>query len=539
MKYFKNYSHFLLEYYQNNDNKEENKDNKKENNNAPYDSFIITFNNEFKYNGAKVDEETYKIYLNKAIKRLDEFIKKNTKDGKKPKIEEVKIITRASASWVNTDYGNKGNFNYINNKKLAEDRANFLSERVIADIKNYLSKQGYDVTKIKFINDNNKGIINNKVSKEILNNFVKDNFENDKEALIEEIRKQIKKYRPNENPDNVEIKFFKTDEDTLKTRPEYEADEKYYEVLTPTKENAEKIYDLLSKTPAYVTYTAKLEHNGNKIEDLYKKKAQYSKIKVIINPDSKPETKPDVTDDGVHESPTNIILKSIPFKKDSSVVRIGDEYKLLLDTLKKYKNHIDDLKYLLLTGHAESDDELIDENGNPIGSFSPNKYNRLINKKLNKKTYFTEHELADLRFILSMERTKNVIKELHNDIPEIIEKLIRNNKIVTYQLGTTFYEKLKDKNPRIVQISVQFSNNFIDTEKELGLFPNGAVKNNARIIEFKLIKSLKYNIRKLYNKYLRGDNLYKVNIIPPYSEMNNIMSSEDAKKYRKFKHNLT
>jgi hypothetical protein len=533
MKYFKNYSHFLLEYYQDEDNKKENN-----NTNAPYDSFIVTFNNEFKYNGAKVDEETYKTYLNKAIKRLNEFITKNTKNGKKPKIEEIELLTRASASWVNTDYGNEGNYNYINNKNLAEDRANNLSKRVTADIKNYLAKQGYDVTKINFVNDNDKGIINNKASKEVLNNFIKDNFENNKELLVEEIRKQIKRYRPDRNPDDVEIKFFKTDEDKLKTRPDYEADEKYYEVLSPTKDNAEKIYNLLLKSPAYVTYTAKLENGENKIEDLYKKKAQYSKIKVVINPNNKPENKPDTTEE-VSESPTKIILNSIPFKKDSSVVRIGDEYKLLLDTLKRYENKLNDLKYLLLIGHAESDDELVDNEGNPIGSFNPNKNHRLINKKLKKKTYFTEDELADLRFILSMERTKNIVKELHNDIPEIIEKLIKNNKIVTYQLGTTFYEKLKDKNPRIVQIMIQFQNGFVDTEKELGLFPSGAAKNNARIIEFKLIKALKYNIRKLYNKYLNNDNVYNVDVVPPYSEMNNIMSIEDAKKYRKFKSNLT
>lgn len=502
--------------------------------------FSEKFSDSFGYNKTKINEDAYATNLESVKADLDAFITENKQeDDSNPIIKDVKITAQGSASWVNTKFGDSDEYKYENNVPLATKRGEVLSERVKTDISLHLESKGYTIDSIKFDNENLRGIVQNKASKEILNNFIKDNYENDKIGLSREIADKA-------GSKKSEVKFFKDDNDEIKTRPEYADDDKHYENLTLEDQNAEKIYELLANSPAYVTYTSKLKKGDNEIRVEYRK-VQTASVAVEINANvPEPEIEPDKVEPQIEQEPEaeqqeqpeaaklNISLKSIPFAKDSSSLQSKTEYAALLEIVKDYKKN--NVIAVSLVGHAEADDELVDAKGKPVLKFNANSDATLTNKSNGAKVIYTERMLADLRFILAWERIKVVVAQLNTDAPEFVKWAIENNKLYPYSLGSEKADTLS--NPRIVQVMVQTKDEVLDSEQSLSLFSNGIKGNSANTQSVQLAKTLKYNLKKFYNTYLAGDKLYTAKFNPTYIAMAKPKSKQEALKYYNFRGNF-
>ena len=318
MEHFKLYSQFLLEFYQ--DEEEPAETEKKDT--APYQDFVSEFSDSFGYNKIEIDQEGYNPEIETALSKFEEFINNNkTEDGKNPTINSVDLKAQGAASWVSTNYPDKEEYNYENNKPLARDRGAKLGETVLEDIKKYLADKGYDVNTITFNAPEAFGIVRDKESREVLTKFVKENFNDNRENLVAQMASAAG--GKGKTAPKSEVKFFKDPnaDEELKTRTQYEGNEDYFEVHTLEAKNADRIFELLSETPAYVTFTARLKSGDQEIRTLYKDNAQNAYVKVVINAQSKkedePEPEPEPSPQPQKEG-KKFDVKSIPFKKDSA-----------------------------------------------------------------------------------------------------------------------------------------------------------------------------------------------------------------------------
>lgn len=569
MEYFNRYTDFLLEYQEPETATETDKETEK----LVYEEFTAEFNDSFGYNRTKIDDDGYKPELEETLTEFKTFIAENkTDDGTLPTISTVDIASQGSASWVNTNYPktNGGPYNYDNNQQLANDRGKELADRVIEDVKVYLNKVGYDVDSITFNIKSATGKIDNKRSRIVLNKFVTENFESNKTDLVNQMASAAG--GKDKTAPNTKVKFFKDESDEIKTRPDYEDSEENYEVFTLEEVNADRIYELLSESPAYVTYTARLKSGDKEIRTYYKDIAQKAYVKVVINAEAKtvaPTPEPEEPEpEPKGKGGKKFDLKSIPFKKDSSELASTVEYQNLVKIISDPTNNI---KYVALVGHAEGDDELgkktFDPNSKvrltqsgPVKSEDPKVQKQLAKKQQaekqkranlqqqaekqkrkmirmpsqEKKTYFTENVLADLRFILGKERSKKVVTMLHNDLPEWTTKAAKEFRLISMSLGTMYGEKLT--NQKIVQVFVQTEDGtWSDSESGLGLFPNGYNNNKAETDEVALMKALKYNLKAFYSQYARADKQYTTKITPAYSQMANPKNTAQSRIYYNFR----
>lgn len=438
--------------------------------NSPPPSYeeTFTFRNTFNYNKTAVNESFEKT-MQEAITKLDTFMKNENKDNR---VDVVQINANGFASWVPTKY--KGTTYAIkNNQVLAEDRAKSIADEVKKRIQKYFTDKG--IKDIKYSNSEIKGSIDYKNSKELFSKFIKEKFKAD--TLIAELKKQG-------------IKSMKFVKDASKVeKPESWMNVNQYasqyadNTITVNVEdkNAQQIYDALINTPIYVLGTSHL----NGVETMYRDNTQYATVEILINePSERPKEEPETKE----ELPT---LKSIQFEKDVDTPTADGEnsIKILIDYLNK--TPIENIKNLILIGHAEGDDEL----GKKVFDV---KNEAPLKDKANKETNMSEKELANLRFVLSIARCKKVYRAIQN--LKIVPELIKKKAIWLLPAGTVFGDVLPEQ--KVVQVVVITSkDNVINTEPSVN-FGNDFKGSPILAKINQNVSALGYNFSKFIPKVL-------------------------------------
>lgn len=493
MIFFKNYKLFEADESkpeQKPEDKKEGQEGQEGQTTAPTFNKTFTFKNTFNYN--KIDiNDSFEKTMGDAIAELDKFMKEENKNNV---INVIQINASGFASWVPTRYKNKV-YAVNNNNTLANDRAASIAEEVKKRITKYFNDKG--IKKLNFEKSELKGSIDYKNSKQVFSDYIKKNY--NAKSLVAEIN-NIKPQGPKE------IKFVK---DVTKVQNP----EKYLNVndyatkyadnvvtLKTDDANAEQVYQNMLKTPMYVLYTSHLKAN-NGVETTYRNSTQYATVEILINEENliQPPTK--------NEPQTNE-LKQISFEKDVDKPDADGQaaIKILVDYLTK--TPVDQIKNLILIGHAEGDDEL----NPPKIKFDPNNQEKLKQNEAGAagtsgqakqiKTIMTEAQLADLRFVLSIARSKTVYRAIAN--LDTVKKLIEKKALWLLPSGTLFGDQLAaspSKNQRIVQVVVQKTDSkVINTTPEVSYGTEFKDPTLTKINAY--VKELNYNFGKLISKVL-------------------------------------
>jgi outer membrane protein OmpA-like peptidoglycan-associated protein len=265
--------------------------------------------------------------------------------------------------------------------------------------------------------------------------------------------------------------------------------------------------------------------------------------------DDTPQPKPEIAN-----APA---LESIPFQTDSSKLRYDSQYKQLVKWLQGVDPKMIDS--IILIGHAETDTEYVTKTGTPVNklTYDPGSNNHLyFTKKIGAtkedegkvvRTIYTERELADLRFILSLERAKAVATGLLKDasVTKKLRPLINDQpypRFRIYAAGTQYGKTLGGREKsRIVQIVVTMKGGNITNTESIGNFSDIVGKEkkseNATLTSISsLIKRLGYNVRKLSLAYMYRTKPIMTPIQPSYNQMMDISNAKGAvAAYRRFK----
>lgn len=200
-------------------------------------------------------------------------------------------------------------------------------------------------------------------------------------------------------------------------------------------------------------------------------------------------------------------ISSISFTVDS--YKIDEQgINLLAKFLSLYETlDADAIKSFIIIGHAGADKKL------GKVTFDPKNHSSLYDKQ-GRRTAFSEHDLADLRLVLSIGRCKtffNEIKEI-----ELTKTLIDQQKLWMFPAGTVFGHELQYSNQNIVQVVIILENGkVINTTPNV---PYGAqLKGPSTNRINQHIRDLGYNFTKLIQGLLSFQTFDKP--IPEYMEL--------------------
>lgn len=184
---------------------------------------------------------------------------------------------------------------------------------------------------------------------------------------------------------------------------------------------------------------------------------------------------------------------SISFKQDSYEMDSLGETELL--KLSSFLSSVDTegIKQFIIIGHSGADPKL------GKVKFDPKNESTLYNAVTGRETMYSEAELADLRFLLSVGRSKTLFRALSN--LSKFQKLISDKKFWMLPLGSEFGNELQFKNQNVVQIVILTTDGKeINSEKDLVPFGADFSKSPVLAKTNQLIRNLGYN----YSKFIPG-----------------------------------
>ena len=214
---------------------------------------------------------------------------------------------------------------------------------------------------------------------------------------------------------------------------------------------------------------------------------------------------------------------SITFKADS--YEMDAEGEVELQKLSSFLSTVDlnGIKQFIVIGHSGADSKL------GKVKFDPTNDRLLYNSSTGNRTMMSEAELANLRFLLSVGRSKSVFIALES--LGTVQNIRDAKKFWMLPCGTIFGDELQHKNQNVVQIVILTADNK-ELNSEIDLVPFGSDFRSSLVLTKvnKNILDLGYNSGKFIPAVI-GISTYGEQL-PDYTEM-----ASDPTKLAAFKKN--